>query len=104
MARRIAIAIAIGITRCVDAALALNRTRRISSVAYAFDDRASEEKTGRAIVFGRSVCSRRWLAFARPTRMRFATARELGRSVSVAIGSSVGARPDGPRHRRVNVP
>ena len=54
-------------------ALATSRTRRISSVAYATEDNASEEKTGRARIFGSKVCSSRSLATARPTRTRFST-------------------------------
>jgi hypothetical protein len=52
-----AIATAIGITSDRVAVLAVSRTSRISSVAYAFDESGSDAKTGSAIVFGRSVCS-----------------------------------------------
>ena len=55
----------------------------ISSVAYATEDIGSELKTGRARIFGSSVCSRWLLAFARPTKARFRT--ELPGRVWVAI-------------------
>jgi hypothetical protein len=52
-----AIATAMGITRWTDEALATSSTARISSVAYAFDERGSEENTGSAMSLDRSVCS-----------------------------------------------
>src|SRR5262245_16983043 len=67
------IAIAIGNARYLAVALAVSRTIRISSVAYATEDSASDENTGSARIFGRRVCSSRALSTARPTRMRFAT-------------------------------
>jgi len=65
-----AIASAIGMTRPYTTTLAPSRTVRISSVAYATEDSASEEKTGSARILGSSVCSRCPLATARPTRTR----------------------------------
>src|SRR5215510_12047132 len=48
-------------------------TNRISSVAYAVDDSASDENTASAIVFGRR-CSSIWVvASGRPTKIRFST-------------------------------
>src|SRR5262245_4184582 len=48
-------------------------TNRISSVAYAVDDNASDENTARAMVFG-SRCSSIWVvASGRPTTSRFKT-------------------------------
>ncbi len=52
-------------------ALATRSTRRISSVAYATEERASDEKTGSARIFGSSVCSRRSLG-DRPADQRHA--------------------------------
>jgi hypothetical protein len=44
-------------TSCSNSVLAIVRTMKISPVAYATDERASEAKTGSASVFGSSVCS-----------------------------------------------
>src|SRR5436189_4840140 len=61
----------IGSARCCDPALAASRTTRICSVAYATEDRASDDRIGRASTFGRCVCPSRWVGWARPTRNRF---------------------------------
>jgi hypothetical protein len=45
-------------------------TKRISSVAYAVDEIASEEKTGNAIVLERRWCSCSVVARGRPTNSR----------------------------------
>jgi hypothetical protein len=44
---------------------------RISSVAYALDDRGSLQNTGSASFFGSSVSPRRSLLIGRPTRKRY---------------------------------
>ena len=49
-------------------------TKRISSVAYAVDEMASEEKTASAIVFGIRWCSISVVARGRPTKMRLTNA------------------------------
>ncbi len=77
-------AIEIGMASATVPALATRRTRRISSVAYATEDSASDENTGSARILGSSVCSSRSLATARPTRTRFSTPLpepEVGRAV-----------------------
>ena len=51
----------IGMANATVPALATRSTRRISSVAYATEESASDEKTGSARIFGSSVCSRRSL-------------------------------------------
>ena len=79
-----AMAIEIGMASATVPALATRRTRRISSVAYATEDSASDENTGSARILGSSVCSSRSLATARPTRTRFSTPLpepEVGRAV-----------------------
>src|SRR6476620_6893128 len=48
-------------------------TNRISSVAYAVDESASEENTASAMVFGSRCSSILVLARGRPTRSRFTT-------------------------------
>ncbi|GAA4025205.1 hypothetical protein GCM10022247_57220 [Allokutzneria multivorans] len=50
---------------------------KISSGAYATEDKASEAKTGNAIRFGRSVCASRSLRNGRPSRRRFAAVANL---------------------------
>src|SRR4051812_19630365 len=45
-------------------------TKRISSVAYAVDDSASDEKTASAIVFGSRCSSMAVVANGRPTKIR----------------------------------
>ncbi len=62
MIRSAPIASEIGMANATVPTLATRSTRRISSVAYATDDKASDEKTGSARTFGSSVCSRRSLA------------------------------------------
>ena len=64
---------AIGIAYRVPMTLAMSSTRRISSVAYATEERASDENTGSARTFGRRVCSRPSLGTARPRNSRFTT-------------------------------
>src|SRR5712692_781659 len=49
-------------------------TKRISSVAYAVDEIASDEKTASAIVFGIRWCSISVVASGRPTRTRLTNA------------------------------
>src|SRR5437588_6324126 len=46
-------------------------TNRISSVAYAVDEMASDENVARAIDLGRSWCSCSSVGMGRPTRSRF---------------------------------
>ena len=47
------------------------RTWRISSVAYAVDEMASDAKTARATTFGSRVCASSADASGRPTTSRF---------------------------------
>src|SRR5215207_2202856 len=49
-------------------------TKRISSVAYAVDEMASDENTARAMVFGMRWCSISVVASGRPTRTRLTNA------------------------------
>ena len=46
-------------------------TKRISSVAYAVDEMASEENTANAMTFGIRWCSCSDVASGRPTKIRF---------------------------------
>src|SRR5436190_24222752 len=70
-------------------------TKRISSVAYAVDDSASDENTARAIVFASRWCSIWVVASGRPTKTRFnteATAHDvMPRTVAVLSPASVAA-------------
>src|SRR5438105_4761794 len=81
-------AIAMGITRCVVPAPATRSTSMICSVAYATEESASEEKIGKARIFGRRVCSIRQLGWLRPRSTRLITdpAEELG-GLGVGSGS-----------------
>ena len=47
------------------------KTKRISWVAYALDDKASDAKTGSATLLGKRVSPNLSLLSARPTRRRF---------------------------------
>ncbi len=49
---------------------AVTKASKISSVAYAVDDMASEEKTGRAYFLGRRSCISSAVAIGLPTRPR----------------------------------
>ncbi len=77
MAMRAAMATEIGMTSRAEDRLTATRTVRVCSVAYATEERASEEKTGRARIFGSSVCSSRRLAIRRPTRTRLNRSMEV---------------------------
>src|SRR4029450_1457989 len=68
-----AIAPAIGITSPLKTTLTIASWMKISPVAYATDESASDANTGRARVFGSSVCSSCALENARPTRRRLRT-------------------------------
>ena len=71
MTMKIEIAIESGKTRCaLDNELATS-TARAASVAYATEEIGSDEKTGSARNFGRSVCSRSRVGRGRPIRSRF---------------------------------
>src|SRR6478735_1324376 len=59
-------------------------TKRISSVAYAVDEMASDEKTASAMIFGIRWCSCSALDSGRPTRMRLT--RATGRDSVVDEG------------------
>src|SRR3989304_5553279 len=85
IAKSTAIAIAIGITRFLEATLAASKTTSISSVAYATEERASEAKTGSARTFGSSGCPNRRLEGRRPTSRRF----RIPRGLWVAGGAAV---------------
>jgi hypothetical protein len=90
----VAIATAIGSTRCVADMPAARRTARISSVAYATEESASEENTGSARILGRSVCSRSRLGIGRPTSRRFRTEEGgFGGRVAIAIPGILDACP-----------
>src|ERR1700751_700494 len=69
-ARRIAIAIEIGNTRCADAALTPTSTTRADSVAYATEESGSEAKIGSASHLGRRVSSICPVRIGRPTTSR----------------------------------
>src|SRR3954465_922007 len=80
-ARRIATMIAIGTSfdspsARLDGATAM--TKRISSVAYAVDEMASEEKTASATIFEIRWCSCSELASGRPTNSRFSVSNTMG--------------------------
>ncbi|GAB4584965.1 hypothetical protein Ntsu_27970 [Nocardia sp. IFM 10818] len=51
---------------------AIDSTRKISSGAYATDDKASDANTGSAIRLGSSVCPSESLRKGRPTSIRLA--------------------------------
>ena len=76
MVMRAAIAAAMGITKAAPAIENASSTWRISSVAYATEESASDENTGSARIFGSRVCSSPELATERPTRMRLMTPLE----------------------------
>jgi hypothetical protein len=74
-------------------------TARISPVAYAVDEIASELKTGNAIEFGRRWWSASDDGIGRPTRMRFRVLGTAGqvrprRSISPKRGRTTLACPD----------
>src|SRR5215213_2636012 len=71
MASRVATAMAMGITSLKVKAPARPKTKRISCVAYALEESGSEEKTGRAIVLGRRVCSSSPEAIGLPRKTLF---------------------------------
>src|SRR4029450_4863051 len=75
-----AIAPAIGITSPLKTVLTIASWMKISPVAYATEESASDANTGRARVFGSRVCSRWALENAGPTRM-------LLRTVPVGFGA-----------------
>jgi hypothetical protein len=63
-------------------------TNRISSVAYAVDDSASDENTARAIVLGRRCSSICMVANGRPTTMRFSTPVTAMPTLPQAVGAA----------------
>src|ERR1700675_2994222 len=68
-------------------------TNRISSVAYAVEEMASDEKTASAIVLGIRWCSCSAVASGRPTRTRLTTDTFLASYGPVADGSLTGRQP-----------
>src|SRR3954447_26621152 len=64
-------------------------TNRISSVAYAVDDSASDANTGRAMLFGSRWCSCSLVGIGRPTKMRFRIAYMKGQSSAHSRGGRV---------------
>src|SRR5687767_8888031 len=66
----IAMATPIGIENASAAAPATTRTRRISSVAYATDERLSEAKIARPLAFERRSCRATAVGNGRPTSRR----------------------------------
>src|SRR5215212_8680443 len=91
MPRSTAIAIPIGSMYASAPTPAAVRTSIISSVAYAFEESASEENTGSASDFGRSWCSCLFVASARPTKMRFNNPLDEGRGWAFDIRGILGA-------------
>src|SRR3954465_1559897 len=61
-------------------------TKRISSVAYAVDEIASEEKTASATTFEMRWCSCSELASGRPTNSRFSVSNTMGRDSGPDVG------------------
>src|SRR5215813_11490743 len=91
----------IGLVRCAPTDPASTRTSRISSVAYATDERASEENTASATVFD----SRSWCAWARdigaPTRTRLSGRMAQGRRrITTSTSSGDGRRAPDDLHDR----
>ena len=60
-------------------------TNRISSVAYAVDEMASDEKVASAIRLGRSWCSWSTVAMGRPTSSRFSITYTRGQYAAVRV-------------------
>ena len=67
-------------------------TKRISSVAYAVDEIASDEKTASAIVLPMRWCSCSALESGRPTRMRLTKA--TGRDSEFGDGTAESGTPE----------
>jgi hypothetical protein len=86
--RRIAIAIATSIDSVSAAAPATTRTRRISSVAYADDEIASELKIGRASFLGSRSSASSSFERGRPNRDRRAFAHTSASPVRGAVAAS----------------
>ena len=102
-----AIAPEIGSTSPLNTVLTIASWMKISPVAYATDDSASDANTGSARTFGSSVCSRCALENARPTRMRlrtgpvgFGAVRALIRLASGLRGDLARLDPQVERHAR----
>src|SRR5579885_1930754 len=82
--------------------MAGTRTRRISSVAYADDDRLSDAKTARAVGLPRRSWTRFSVARGGPSRRFFArSARARGRSTSRRAGRGSGTGPGRSIGRKV---
>src|SRR4051794_6385994 len=99
MPRSTAIAMPIGSMYASAPTPAAVRTSIISSVAYAFEDKASEENTGSASDFGRSWCSCLFVASARPTKIRFSRPVDDGRAETFDIRGILGGGRDYERVR-----
>src|SRR5688500_7209478 len=67
-----------GVTNQNDAAPAADRTIRISSVAYAFDDNGSDANTGSASTFGSNWCGASSVARLRPSNIRLSATNDPG--------------------------
>src|SRR6185503_10829138 len=89
-----AIAAEIGKTSPLNTVLTIASWMKISPVAYATEDSASEANTGSARTFGSSVCSSCALENARPTRMRLRTGPVGFGAVRALIGPPSGPRGD----------
>ena len=63
-------------------------TNRISSVAYAVDEIASDEKTASATVFVMRWCSCSDVASGRPTSSRFSVSNTMRYDSAAAVGST----------------
>src|SRR5262245_27363123 len=72
---------AIGTVRCVAAAPASTRTRRISSVAYATEESASDEKTARATRLVSRSCRACARGIGGPTIQRFSNKSRIRQSM-----------------------
>ena len=95
MASSAAIASAIGRRRLSAPAPATTSTSIISWVAYAFEESASEEKTGRARNFGSSWCSAFSEAIARPRSSRFRGPPPATRGASTCAGTAASSHERG---------
>ena len=69
-------------------------TKRISSVAYAVEEIASDEKTARPIVFGMRWCSCSEDASGRPTKIRFSVSNIPARMLNGRVRSPTSTRQD----------
>ncbi len=92
---------------------AIDRTRKISSGAYATDERASDAKTGKAIRFGNRVWPSVSLRNGLPNNNRFVAVESWtlakrkpsrGRSTADPLRCPIWSDPEGPPDRKYTHP